>query len=171
MRIPHVRASCLVLCLVLCLVFFAGEAGFGQAVNQEGVIGHPQDLRVWYEGSSVHLTWQADPDQAGGYVVYRSALPPSEGDLPDAVLVAELPPEAREYSDVASPEGLWYYFILSLGVDGRSKPVFELAQNTTRFPLMIPRKTGPDAQSSDAGGRSGEPSGGGLRGSCQDRAR
>jgi len=87
------------------------------------------DATVTRVGGGFHVTWGEPPAPVAGFQVWRSTSP--------WVLVAELGPDARSYTDSEAPEGAVYVvtFFLAAGGPGHVAPGTEPGDVLPGFPV------------------------------------
>jgi len=95
----------------------------------------PLRIRVGTRDDGILVTWAEASDPAGGYSVFRSASPIDRVSFPDAVRLADLPPERLEYLDVPGDNRGYFYAVLGRTSQGGLYQVFIPLKNVSIAPV------------------------------------
>jgi hypothetical protein len=147
-RYMHRRKLLLGALIVLLLPLSAFVPAFAQSdsgADEAGPNPFVSGLRVAVRDPEVRLTWEARPDIAGGYRVYRSTEQIDTESLSESILVAELGDETEVFVDVPPDPGSYFYAVTIVAEDGTEYRLAVPFQNRTEQAVRIERSPDPEA--------------------------
>lgn len=108
----------------------------------------PSKFRAAINGAELVLTWEAAPDPAGGFELYRSASPFTEANFAQSQALQKVAPALRTLSYYPQDSTAWYYALLPLDATGKAQLSFIPGKTVTAVAISVtplPAPIGPPA--------------------------